>query len=802
MQRDWVSIWVLLIGGFWLFSAWSWLAPSVPGMWNQRCVSIVPGRYDDLCENVPFVSNFPQTHQADNKQICETAGDDAERKCKYEGVKIGEALRYVEDRDLLTMMMVFGMNTLIFIFSVSLRSSGHRCQRTKEDAEEEIAEFDMDHFDLHETLVPRNEAPAVPESLTGKVASGLRGIRESRREAQEQDPDSTYASADMFETENHRGSMLSPSRNSASPTAANARKSVTVAAEEDTDLDLEKISLEMLGLVNIVRQPDEVVYVHCGADAYLYMRYQKYMINMLWVMFIFSVCVLLPNQYGKRESHGTEKEFMNTFYLWANAANLPGSDEGGGRMYAQLYAVFFFSFLVMVWLTEFRKLMVKLMDPTYVAELNSQVQDVERWGTQDDSAKAAMEDAVSQEARARTLEVQNVPIQLSRHELLRMIEQACPEQLLEVHVPARVGRSLLSRTGLEFFQPDGAGSGMAYLTFKQRAHARAFRDTFKKMQAKAKKKQSLQVDLGAVGTFGVDVGMELPQFMQETIDRVTDVDAHYELVMNQVETNVVRAEDATDSVTNVVKNMMFFWRTPETAEVPAEAGGSPRPQTPGSPRALAAAALAGGGGGANGPSRSSVEVPGGGANGRMASFGRRGAVSAEAMRHSAGGTPKENTAHSPDSPDSLARMAANLFEGGDGNALMLSFPETFNSKIWRVNWAPEAGAFCTIQNCCSMLLLAVVCCCYMLLYAVIGCSMLLWAVVGCYWLLLHWFALCSMLNMMDLAGDIVWNNLHISNKERKLRKAFWSIVILLAFFTIGAYNDFHLSDIISLWNSY
>ena len=171
MQRDWVSVWVLLIGGFWLFSAWCWLAPSVPGVWNQGCVPITPGRYTALCENVPFVSNFPHTQMPENKQICETAGEGAVRKCRYVGVKIGEALRYVEDRDLLTMMMVFGMNTLVFIFSVSLRSSGHRCQRTKADAEEEIAEFDMEHFVRARAI---RQVPVVPRSCCDRLLAACR----------------------------------------------------------------------------------------------------------------------------------------------------------------------------------------------------------------------------------------------------------------------------------------------------------------------------------------------------------------------------------------------------------------------------------------------------------------------------------------------------------------------------------------------------------------------------------------------------------------------------------------------------
>ena len=43
-------------------------------------------------------------------------------------------------------------------------------------------------------------------------------------------------------------------------------------------------------------------------------------------------------------------------------------------MYPQLVALYFFSILVYIWLAEFRKLMVKLQDPTYVQELTSKVQ--------------------------------------------------------------------------------------------------------------------------------------------------------------------------------------------------------------------------------------------------------------------------------------------------------------------------------------------------------------------------------------------------------------------------------------------
>ena len=49
------------------------------------------------------------------------------------------------------------------------------------------------------------------------------------------------------------------------------------------------------------------------------MKYQKYMINMLWVMFVTSVLVLLPNQYGKRESNDPDSKFLNTFYCKLHA---------------------------------------------------------------------------------------------------------------------------------------------------------------------------------------------------------------------------------------------------------------------------------------------------------------------------------------------------------------------------------------------------------------------------------------------------------------------------------------------------
>ena len=101
----------------------------------QGCVSIVDGERDELCENVEFVSNFPHTQMQQNMEICEvdTAAEGGGRRCKYVGTKIGEALRWVEDRDLLTMMLVFMCNTLVFVFSVSLRSKQTDFRQTEAD---------------------------------------------------------------------------------------------------------------------------------------------------------------------------------------------------------------------------------------------------------------------------------------------------------------------------------------------------------------------------------------------------------------------------------------------------------------------------------------------------------------------------------------------------------------------------------------------------------------------------------------------------------------------------------------------
>lgn len=427
-----MSLLVWLLASVWCFSFFCWVGPTVPGVWGEDCVPIHTGIDEDACAEIvdsdKWMSNFPKTHMTENMQTCQDAG-----RCNYLGVKIGEALRAVEDRDLLTMMLVFMMNTLVFCMCVLAISSGHRCHRSKVDAATYGAvNFNLDSFDRTPSLLSdqSNAAPAV--GMKDKVLRRIMPVRSERAGVllEQSPPVSPAAAGTSFEVED--GDL----RGSLSGTA-------------DDELNLEKISMEMMGLISIVRQPDELVYVHCGADAYLYMRYQKYMINMLWVMFLASSLVLLPNQYSNRESVGADREFLNTFYLWANAANLPGKDDGGGRMYPQLVALYFFSILVYIWLAEFRKLMVKLQDPTYVQELTSMVQDVERWGSRDDSNKASLEDAITQEARSRTLIVQHVPVELSQPEIRQKIQAITGDQLLAVHVPKRRGRSLLSRTGLE-----------------------------------------------------------------------------------------------------------------------------------------------------------------------------------------------------------------------------------------------------------------------------------------------------------------------------------------------------------------
>lgn len=717
-MKDWVSLLVWLLASVWCFSFFCWVGPTVPGVWGEGCVSVQAGVDEDLCADIvdsdKWLGHFPKTHMQENMRTCQSAG-----RCNYVGVKIGEALRAVEDRDLLTMMLVFMMNTLVFCTAVLIRSSGHRCQRSKADGTNHGAvRFDLNNFDTTPSLIPDTNV-ARPTDIKSKVTNRLKSMRSSRAdELLGQADAATSHGVSSFEVESGGTQRDSPS-----------------PGTDADSLGLEKISMEMMGLISIVRQPDELVYVHCGADAYLYMRYQKYMINMLWVMLLVSLVVLLPNQYSHRDSIGADTEFLNTFYLWANAANLPGKDDGGGRMYPQLVATYFFSILVFIWLAEFRKLMVKLQDPTFVQELTSKVQDVERWGAQDDSNRAALEDAITQEARSRTLIVQGVPTDLSRAQLRSAIQAATGDQLLAVHVPLRHGRSMLSRTGLAYFQPRGSGSGVVFLTFRQRAHARRFRDAFKRMDAKNKQKQSLQVDLGAVGTFGVDLGVELPTFVQETIDRVTDVDAHLESVLTEIETNVVRAEDATESVTQVLRNLICCWpqrgasiepqsNSPQSSEPagdssivrtrsasPSRQAGPDSPTRQGSPTRLASPALEDDDGNPRGLS-----------TGRNATSGESPGDVEHFTNALADGVPTAGD---------LAQAAVTESMRGRGRSDPdLDFPESFNSKKWKVNWAPERN-------------------------------------------------------------DVVWSNLHISDRERKLRKLISFVVLTLAFFTIAfLYNKY------------
>ena len=126
-DERWTKAWTYLLLGCWLFSAFCWGGPSFPGIWNNDCV--VAEKQEgavgsELCAQVELSRNGNDVE--DNQVNCEAAGP-----CVYTGTKIGEMLRIVEDRDLLTMMLVFMMNTLVFCTAVGLRSSGHRCQRTR-----------------------------------------------------------------------------------------------------------------------------------------------------------------------------------------------------------------------------------------------------------------------------------------------------------------------------------------------------------------------------------------------------------------------------------------------------------------------------------------------------------------------------------------------------------------------------------------------------------------------------------------------------------------------------------------------
>lgn len=249
------------------------------------------------------------------------------------------------------------------------------------------------------------------------------------------------------------------------------------------------------------------------------------------------------------------------------------------------------------------------------------------------------------------------------------------------------------------------------------------------MHASAKKKQSLQLDLGAVGTFGVDLGVQLPTFVQETIDRVTDIDAHLETVLAEIETNVARAEDATESATQVLRNLICCWpqrgasigtesggvttttATPSRAsrDVAGDSGadspgsaslvgqestrsGSTSPARPVSPVSAALPSRA--------RSVSPVRAVSEEGNGALERRGtRRNAISGESLsRHSVGGVEHFSNALADDAPsvEDLARYAAAITESmargrgrSETDTLEIDFPESFHSSKWKVNWAPE-----------------------------------------------------------------------------------------------------------------
>ena len=69
------------------------------------------------------------------------------------------------------------------------------------------------------------------------------------------------------------------------------------------------------------------------------------------------------------------------------------------------------------------------------------------------------------------------------------------------------------------FQEKGAGSGTAFLTFKSRAQARKFRAVFRKIQKLKEDKQILKI-----GADEINLGFDVPAFLQHTIARVTDFD--------------------------------------------------------------------------------------------------------------------------------------------------------------------------------------------------------------------------------------------------------------------------------------
>jgi hypothetical protein len=541
MQRDWVAVWYTLLLAVWIFSAVSWIGPALGC--TQTCASSMI------------------------------------------------------DKDLLAMMLVFMMNTVVFVAAVSLRSSAHRCRRSKDTADEDdVTEFSIDGFDGTESLArPGDAAPgqALPLTCRERVQAKLASLRAalpwtgSRASSGGAGGDAgtlTPSSSGGYVAESALTSRLGAARSSAaSPLArpstfdvedspgsalSSAKRASNGGDAAKDEFDISAVSMEMLSLLQLVRQPDELVFMHCGSDAYLYMRFQKYTINIMWVMFLTSAFLLCPAQMHVAEqqrANGIPRE-VTTFYAWANAGNLPNVErrclksgalctsqphrcpdpadlcEQTERMWVHLFATYFYSFLVFVWLSEYRRLMVKLTDPTFAQELNSRVKDVQRWGKTDSASASAQDELLATEAQSRTLICKHVPANLSRFNIQAVIDQSLPDYLLAVHVPSRVGNSLWSK--FPCLEEQGSGSGCIFLTFRTRAQARSVLNIFKRMHKRAEAKQSLQVDFGAIGTFGINFGIDLPDFVQETINAATDIDHHLDRVLDQLG-EVTEAVDET-----------------------------------------------------------------------------------------------------------------------------------------------------------------------------------------------------------------------------------------------------------------
>ena len=210
-MKDWVSLLVWLLASVWCFSFFCWVGPTVPGVWGEDCVPIHTGVDEDACAAVvdsdKWMSNFPKTHMMENMQTCQDAG-----RCNYAGVKIGEALRAVEDRDLLTMMLVFMMNTLVFCSCVLAISSGHRCHRSKVDAANDGAvNFNLEAFDRTPSLLSEQSSAAPALGVKGKLLGRISSIRSERADGLlgQSPPGSPTAAGASFEVEDGavRGSL-------------------------------------------------------------------------------------------------------------------------------------------------------------------------------------------------------------------------------------------------------------------------------------------------------------------------------------------------------------------------------------------------------------------------------------------------------------------------------------------------------------------------------------------------------------------------------------------------------------------